>query len=169
MVQLDWWFFLPCSLLTTRVLPRGEMNTHQSEQTPVNDIARSMMTSSNGNIFHVTGPLCREFTGHRWIPLTKANDAELWCFLWSVPWINSWVNNREAGDLRRHRANYEVIVMSWWKNISTEILLCASLVNTFRNFVLFSDVPILCDTSSLCLCSSWWDFSKLIHYMKKWC
>ena len=24
-----------------------------------------MMTSSNGNIFHVTGPLCREFTGHR--------------------------------------------------------------------------------------------------------
>ena len=40
-----------------------------------------MMTSSNGNIFHVTGPLCGEFTGDRWIPLTKASDAELWCFL----------------------------------------------------------------------------------------
>ena len=40
-----------------------------------------MMTSSNGNIFHVTGHLCGEFTGHRWIPLTKASDAELWCFL----------------------------------------------------------------------------------------
>ena len=26
-----------------------------------------------------------EFTGHRWIPLTKASDAELGCFLWSVP------------------------------------------------------------------------------------
>ena len=26
-----------------------------------------------------------ESTGHRWIPLTKASDAELWCFLWSVP------------------------------------------------------------------------------------
>ena len=26
-------------------------------------------------------------------------------------WINSWVNNREAGDLRRNRANYDVIVM----------------------------------------------------------
>ena len=25
----------------------------------------TMMTSSNGNIFHVTGPLCGEFTGHR--------------------------------------------------------------------------------------------------------
>ena len=24
------------------------------------------MTSSNGNIFRVTGPLCGEFTGHRW-------------------------------------------------------------------------------------------------------
>ena len=31
----------------------------------------SMMTSSNGNIFRVTGPLCGEFTGHWWIPLTK--------------------------------------------------------------------------------------------------
>ena len=34
-----------------------------------------MMTSSNGNIFRVTGPLCGEFTGHRWIPLTQASDA----------------------------------------------------------------------------------------------
>ena len=44
-----------------------------------------MMTSSNGNIFRVTGHLCGEFTGHRWIPLTKASDAELWCLLWSGP------------------------------------------------------------------------------------
>ena len=44
----------------------------------------SMMTSSNGNIFRVTGHLCREFTGGRWIPRTKASGAELWCFLWSV-------------------------------------------------------------------------------------
>ena len=26
-------------------------------------------------------------------------------------WIYGWVNNREAGDLRRHRAHYAVIVM----------------------------------------------------------
>ena len=25
--------------------------------------------------------------------------------------LNGWVNNREAGDLRRHRAHYDVIVM----------------------------------------------------------
>ena len=40
-----------------------------------------MMTSSNGNIFRVTGLLFGEFTGVRWIPRTKASDAELWCFL----------------------------------------------------------------------------------------
>ena len=39
-----------------------------------------MMTSSNGNIFRVTGHLCREFTGPRWIPRTKASDAGLWFF-----------------------------------------------------------------------------------------
>ena len=27
-------------------------------------------------------------------------------------WINAWVNNREAGDLRRHRPHHDVIVMS---------------------------------------------------------
>ena len=26
-------------------------------------------------------------------------------------WINGWVNNREAGDLRRYRTHYDVIVM----------------------------------------------------------
>ena len=36
-----------------------------------------MMTSSNGNIFCVTGPLCGEFTGHRRIPLTKASEGAL--------------------------------------------------------------------------------------------
>ena len=30
-------------------------------------------------------------------------------------WINSWVKNREAGDLRRHRVHYDVIVMIWKK------------------------------------------------------
>ena len=27
-------------------------------------------------------------------------------------WINSWVNNREAGDLERHRGHYDINVMS---------------------------------------------------------
>ena len=51
---------------------------------PWTNFSLTMMTSSNGNIFRVTGPLCGEFTGHRWIPRTKASDAELLWFLWSA-------------------------------------------------------------------------------------
>ena len=36
-------------------------------------------------------------------PRTKASDTKLWCFLIKK---NDWVNNREAGDLRRHRTDY---------------------------------------------------------------
>ena len=63
------------------------------------------------NHFRAIGPLCGEFTGRWWIPITKDSDAELWCFLCSAPWIDSWGNNDEAGNLRRHRAHYDVIVM----------------------------------------------------------
>ena len=74
------------------------------------------MTPSNGNFSRITGPLCGEFAGHWWIPRTKASDAELWCFLWSTTWINGWINNRETGDLRRHRAYYDVIIMKGFRH-----------------------------------------------------
>ena len=63
---------LPCTFLLSPILS----NCFQ--------VLVIMVTSSNGNIFRVTGHLCGEFTGHRWIPRTKASDAELWCFLWSA-------------------------------------------------------------------------------------
>ena len=66
--------------------------------------ATPMMTSSNGNIFRVTGHLCGEYTGPRW---RGALTSSLICV-----WIIGWVNNREAGDLRRYRPHYDVIVMS---------------------------------------------------------
>ena len=72
----------------------------------------NIMTSWDGNIFRVTGPLCGEFTGHRWISHTKANDTELWCWFWICAWINDWVNNPEAGDLRRRRDHYDGTVMN---------------------------------------------------------
>ena len=78
-----------------------------------------MMTSSNGNIFRITGPLCREFTGHRWIhrwiPHTKGQWRGALMLSMICAWINSWVNNREAGDLRRHRSHYDVIVMHMFR------------------------------------------------------
>ena len=53
---------------------------------------------------------------HRWIPLTKASDAELWCFLWSAAehTVEQTIETlviRDAGDLRRHRAHYDVTVV----------------------------------------------------------
>ena len=83
-----------------------------------------MVTSSNANIFRVTGHLCGEFPGHRWIPRTKASDAELWCFPWSAPWINGRVFNREADDLRRHHAHCDVIVTNahCWQSTLTELM-----------------------------------------------
>ena len=65
-----------------------------------------MMTSSNENICRVTGPLCGEFTGHRWISQHKGQWHGTLMFSLICAWINGWVNNREAGDLIRHRAQY---------------------------------------------------------------
>ena len=76
-----------------------------------NKSGTTMMTSSNGNIFRVTGHLCGKFTGHWLIPRTKANDAELWCCFFICAWIYGWVNNHDAGDLSRHRVHYDVTVM----------------------------------------------------------
>ena len=40
-------------------------------------------------------------------PMTRSFDVSLICV-----WINGWVNNGEAGDLRRSRAHYDVTVMN---------------------------------------------------------
>ena len=111
----QWWWSLLTHICVTRSQHKikiRELRDTIMSSLGATDVVRwhyvsFMMTSSNGNIFRVTGPLCGEFTGQRWIPLTEASDAEHWCFLWS-----GWSNNREAGDLRRHHAFCDVIVMS---------------------------------------------------------
>ena len=70
-----------------------------------------MMTSSNGNIFRVTGHLCGEFTGPRLNSPHRGQWRGALMFSVTCVWINGWVNNREAGDLRRNRAHYDVTVM----------------------------------------------------------
>ena len=73
----------------------------------------SMMTWSNGNIFCITGPLCRVFTCDRWIFLTKKQWRGALMFSLICTWTNSWVNNRDAGDwiLRCHHIHYDTTVM----------------------------------------------------------
>ena len=59
------------------------------------DYMINMMTSSNVRIFRVTGPLCGKFTGPRWIPHTKAGDAELWWFFYLL--LNKRLSKRWWG------------------------------------------------------------------------
>ena len=50
-------------------------------------------------------------------------------------WINDWVNNREAGDLRCHRAHYDVTVMQkmiQWNLIITWYIIMWYLI-TWQN------------------------------------
>ena len=51
--------------------------------------------------------------GIHWSPVNsphKGRWRESLMFSLICPWINGWVNNREAGDLRRHRTHYDVTV-----------------------------------------------------------
>ena len=74
----------------------------------------SMITSSHGNIFHVTGHL---LTGG--FPSHKVGDVELFSLI--CAWTNGWANNGDTGDLRRHRAHIKEIFISiserWWNYI----------------------------------------------------
>ena len=47
----------------------------------------------------------------QWIP-RKGQGLGALLFSLIYAWINGWVNNREAGDLKRHRTHYDVIIMN---------------------------------------------------------
>ena len=79
------------------------------------------MTALNGNIFRVTGSLCGEFTGHLWIPFTKASDAGLWCLLWSSPGqtveytMETLMVETRSCSLWRHCNDMACLVKSKWE------------------------------------------------------
>ena len=54
-----------------------------------------MITSSNGNIFRVTGPLCGEFTGEFPAQMTVTRSFDVF---YDLRLNDGCVNNREAGD-----------------------------------------------------------------------
>ena len=74
-------------------------DTHASWWRHQMEIFSALLALCVGN-----SPVTGEFLSQR--PVTLSFDFFLIC-----AWINRWVNNREAGDLRRHRAHYNVIVM----------------------------------------------------------
>ena len=70
-------------------------------------------------------------------------------------WINDWVNNREAGDLRRYRNHFDVIVM-------TASLLTHRCVTKIENLQ-FTWNALSTYLSLCCICYI------LIYSMSVWC
>ena len=94
--------------------------------------ATNMMTSSNGNIFRVTGPLCWELLGFHRSPVNFPHKGQ-WrgalMFSLICAWINGLVCNLGTGDLRRHSAHYDVTVMNILSAFNTFMLNLAKTVN----------------------------------------
>ena len=67
-------------------------------------------------------------------------------------WMNDWVNNREAGDLRRYRAHYDVIVM-----ITFHVLSIVIYIYTIYSTSVYSLHSLSLRTHI--------DFTKLVTYM----
>ena len=86
-----------------------------------------MMTSSNGNIFCVTGPLCGEVIGHRWIPRTKASDAELWCFFFDLR-LNKRLSKQSWGWW------FEALLCSLWRHFNGHQWFRITIISRMTSF-----------------------------------
>ena len=87
-----------------------------------------MMTSLDGNIF------LRYWSFMRW-PVNSPHKGQ-WrgdlIFSLVCDWMDGWVNDREADELRRHRIHYEVIVM-WGSTCPVKcavLLVCLAIVTS---------------------------------------
>ena len=115
-----------------------------------------MRTSSNGNIFRVTGHLC----GSPVISPHKGQWRGALMFSLICARINGWVNNREAGDLRRHQAHCDVMRNEvcdalWCPHMSTTASQITS--HSFSCSITYDDV-IKCKHFP-----PYWDFLRGIH------
>ena len=72
-------------------------------------------------------------------------------------WINIWVNNHEAGGLRRHRALYDVIVMVWY--------IRAPLLPYWQGLNKNAPLQHIKATSQVCPCISWVD----VYVLRRTC
>ena len=65
-------------------------------------------------------------------------------------WINGWVNNREAGDLSRYRAYYDVTVMcQWWITVNEHIIIL--ILHIYQHFWVSEELS-LCIHGSIITC-----------------
>ena len=79
-------------------------------------------------------------------------------------WINDWVNNREAGHLRRYRAHYDVIVMICAHQICCILLYWHIRIFQHERRVWGNEIIIVSEQiNPPCLDTTGMGFSKLRH------
>ena len=97
--------------LVVHIWTKSSWNKKMGYSVPGAKPLHDMMTSSNWNIFRVN-VLWR---GTQRSPVNSPSKGK-WrgalMFSFNCPWTNGWINNSEAGDLKRHLAHYDVIVMN---------------------------------------------------------
>ena len=84
---------------------------------------------------------------HRWPVNSPHKGQRRGALVFSLicDWINSWVNNRDVGDLRRYRAHYDYIVLEGAVSVF-RVLRFGRRLGGFRNDFL----GCLLDSSSMC-------------------
>ena len=144
-----------------------------------------------GDTFHSISPFCGESTGaggfcsqrasytkifschhagHWWIPLKRANNAELWCFFGCKVWRSCWRNCQVPGDYRCHDIDQaveqtayllaisDVVTLSlmrlaindhiedlqcWWQAVSMTTSLCQSKLYINQLYIIISKIIII--------------------------
>ena len=120
-----------------------------------------MMTSSDGNIFHVTGlcagnsPVTGEFPH-------KGQWRGALMFSLNCAWTNSWANNGSADDLRHQHAHYDVIVMSLETSNSSQCQREGSQVNLLC-WIYFEEHKVI----DLCIFNHWYSTRGSNHLLER--
>ena len=99
--------------------------------------------------------------GNSPVPVNSSNKGQ-WrgalMFSLICTWINSWANNREPGDLRRHRAHCDVIVMC-----EKKLLKCRLYLACQNNFVVCFFPHVYCGINLLI----WDNFNPTPHLFRQ--
>ena len=113
--------------------------------------------------------------GNSPVPVNSPHKGQ-WCgaliFSLICVWINGWVNNRDAGDFRRHRAHYDVTVMAF--RILNDVICSTSVTSKLLITKATSQQTCISLLSALCLLmaqrhevpvhlqAQWWPIFKAI-------
>ena len=110
-----------------------------------------------------------------WSPVNSPHKGQ-WrgalMFSLNCVWINGWVNNREADDLRRYRTNYDVTVMdkavSWLGDLPVSMYTFVKCLDKFHRNGYHNHLPPWGKRSLDIACARKWSRPALIQIAGRW-